>query len=73
MENAYRELPQVRCLEIQLKMRFAGLQLQLKRVPNKQNITLAVKSQAWLRSSARESCPLRLQQAGQPQEDYKST
>ncbi len=46
MENFYREFPQFRCTEIQLKMRWAGLHLQLKRVAHEQNTMLAVSSQA---------------------------
>ena len=46
MENFYRELPQLRCTELQLKMRFAGLHLQLKRVAHEQNTRLAVSSRA---------------------------
>ena len=46
MENFYRELPQLRCTELQLKMRFAGLHLQLKRVAHEQNMRLAVSSRA---------------------------
>jgi hypothetical protein len=46
MANFYRELPQLRCTELQLKMRFAGLHLQLKRVAHEQNTRLAVSSRA---------------------------
>ena len=46
MENFYRELPQWRCIELQLKMRFASLHLQLKRVAHEQNTRLAVSSRA---------------------------
>ena len=45
MENFYREFPQLRCTELQLKMRLAGLHLQLKRVAHEQNMRLAVSSQ----------------------------
>ncbi len=44
MENFYREFPQLRCTELQLKMRLAGLDLQLKRVAHEQNTRLAVSS-----------------------------
>ncbi len=44
MEKFYRELPQLRCTELQLKMRLASLHLQLKRVAHEQNTRLAVSS-----------------------------
>jgi hypothetical protein len=46
MGNFYREFPQLRCTELQLKMRLAGLHLQLKRVAHEQNTRLAVSSRA---------------------------
>ncbi len=46
MENFYREFPQLRCTELQLKMRLAGLHLQLKRVAHEQKTRLAVSSRA---------------------------
>ena len=46
MANFYREFPQLRFTELQLKMRLAGLHLQLKRVAHEQNTRLAVSSQA---------------------------
>jgi len=46
MGNFYREFPQLRCTELQLKMRLAGLHLQLKRVVHEQNTRLAVSSRA---------------------------
>ncbi len=46
MANFYREFPQLRCSELLLKMRLAGLHLQLKRVAREQNTMLAVNSQA---------------------------
>jgi hypothetical protein len=46
MANFYREFPQLRCTELQLKMRLAGLHLQLKRVAHEQNTRLAVSSRA---------------------------
>ncbi len=42
MANFYREFPQLRCTELQLKMRLAGLHLHLKRVAHEQNTRLAV-------------------------------
>ncbi len=45
MANFYREFPQLRFTELQLKMRLAGLHLQLKRVSHEQNTRLAVSSQ----------------------------
>jgi hypothetical protein len=44
--NFYREFPQLRCAELQLKMRLAGLHLLLKRVAHEQNTRLAVSSRA---------------------------
>ena len=44
MANFYREFPQLRCTELQLKMRLAGLHLHLKRVAHEQNTRLAVSS-----------------------------
>ena len=46
MANFYREFPQLRFTELQLKMRLAGLHLQLKRVAHEQNTRLAVSSRA---------------------------
>ncbi len=46
MENFYREFPQLRFTELQLKMRLASLDLQLKRVAHEQNTRLAVSSRA---------------------------
>ncbi len=46
MANFYREFPQLRCTELQLKMRLAGLHLQLKRVAHEHNTRLAVSSPA---------------------------
>ncbi len=46
IENFYREFPQFRCTELQLKMRLANLNLQLKRVAHEQNTRLAVSSRA---------------------------
>ncbi len=46
MANFYREFPQLRCTELQLKMRLAALHLQLKRVAHEQNTRLAVSSRA---------------------------
>ncbi len=42
MGNFYREFPQLRCTELQLKMRLAGLHLQLKRVVQ------MIKTRGWL-------------------------
>ncbi len=44
MANFYREFPQLRCTELQLKMRLSGLHLQLERVAQEQNTRLAVSS-----------------------------
>ncbi len=44
LENFYREFHQLRSAELQLKMRLAGLHLQLKRVAHEQNTRLAVSS-----------------------------
>ncbi len=44
IRNFYREFPQLRCTELQLQMRLAGLHLQLKRVAHEQNTRLAVSS-----------------------------
>ncbi len=52
MENFYREFPQLRRTELQLKMRLAGLDLQLKRVAHEQNTRLAVTSRAQIGSVA---------------------
>jgi len=38
-----REFPQSRCTELQLKLRLAGLHLQLKRVAHEQNTKLATR------------------------------
>ncbi len=44
--NVYKEFTQLRCTELQLKMRLAGLHLQMKRVAHEQNTRLAVSSRA---------------------------
>ncbi len=52
MANFYREFPQLKCTELQLKMRLAGLHLQLKRVAHEQNTRLSVSSRAQRESVA---------------------
>ncbi len=56
MEKFYREFPQLRCTELQLKMRLASLHLQQKRVAHEQNTRLAVSSQAQWGSVALWGC-----------------
>ena len=46
MGNFYKELPQLRCTELRLKMRLAGLHLQLERVVHEQNTRFSVSSWA---------------------------